>query len=280
MMSASTSTGWPRFLAARGLRMELERRQPQLAAAAQLAAVATLPCLLAMQIDPRLTHDISVWIKPTKFLLSLALYFATLAWFFGYLPQQAQRRRGGRFVIGAAIGAGLLEMLWLIAAATKGVPSHFNRQSLPWALAYSAAGIGAVLLVAAIFVQGVMIARDRTIRLAPVFRSSLVAGAVVAFVGTLLTAGYLSSGNGHWVGGVPSDAAGLPVLGWSRSGGDLRVAHFWALHAHQALPLAGALIAASGIRRAHHALWSVTAAYVALIVFTFLQALAGRPFLA
>lgn len=277
-MPVATTLAIRRSLGADGWLAELHRRQPQLAAAAQLSALALLPCLLAMQIDPRLVNGISVWVKPTKFLLSFVAYFATLAWCFGYLPRAAQTGRAGRLVIVTALGAGLLELLWLIAAAVLGVPSHFNVDGL-WAIAYRAAGVGAVLLLAAVLLQGWMIARDRSVELAPVFRASLVAGAVIAFAATLVTAGFLAAGGGHWVGGTPTDAGGLPLLGWSRSGGDLRVAHFWALHAQQALPLAGALIAAAGLRRPFAALLVAGAAYVALIVFTFVQALGGQPFL-
>lgn len=259
---------------------ELHRRQPQLAMAAALALLALPPCLLALLIDPRLVNGISVWVKPIKFLLSFVVYYATLAWCFGYLPRAAQASRSGRYVIRAALLAGFLEMVWLITAAVHGVPSHFNRTSTAWALAYTAAGVGSLALISAILVQGLMIARDRRVRLPPVFRASLVAGSVLAFAATLVVAGVLSAGDGHWVGGVGSDAGGLALIGWSRSGGDLRVAHFWALHAQQVLPLAGALIAAGRIQRAHLALGTVTAAYLALIGFTFLQALAGRPFIA
>lgn len=263
-----------------GTMIELQRRQPQLAVAAQVALVAMLPCLIAMQIDPRLVNGISVWVKPAKFLLSFVVYYATLAWFFGYLPLAAQHSRAGRFVIRTALAAGALEMLWLLAAAANGVPSHFNTGSALWGLAYSAAGVGAVLLITAILVQGLMIARDRQVALAAVYRASVVAGSVVAFASTLLVAGYLAAGDGHWIGGAASDAAGLPLMGWSRTGGDLRVAHFWALHAHQFLPLAGALIAAARPRRPGAALALAVIGYVGLIAGTFLQALAGQPFIA
>ena len=258
---------------------ELERRQPQLANVGHLMLVATLPLLLAMTIDTRLVNGIGIWIKPVKFLVSLTVYYWTLAWFFGYLPRRAQRTRLGRFVIYTPIFAGILEMVWLIGTAAAGQPAHFNRSAPIYAISYSLAGVLATMLLVALLVQGLMIARDREIKLAPAFRLSLVLGAVVASVATLGVAGYLASGTGHWVGGVPSDAGGLPILGWSRSGGDLRVAHFWALHASQLLPLAGWFITRAQIDRRRALVWGVTVAYVALIAFTFAQALAGQPFL-
>ena len=257
---------------------ELERRQPQLASMARLFLLAAIPCVIAIMVDPRTVNDVSGWIKPTKFFVSLALYFATLAWYFGYLPEAAQRSYAGRFVIWAAIIAGALEMTWMVAAATNGVPSHFNREAA-WAVAYSAAGVGAVTLMIAVLVQGVLLARDRVVRIAPAFRLSLVLAAIVSFAATVFIAMTMASGNGHWIGGVRSDAGGLPLLGWSRTGGDLRVAHFWALHAHQLIPLAGWLVVRSGMRWQRSAVLAFAVAYAGLIAFTFVQALQRQPFI-
>jgi hypothetical protein len=93
-------------------------------------------------------------------------------------------------------------------------------------------------------------------------------------------AGFLSAGANHWVGGQPTDANGLALMGWSRNGGDLRVAHFFALHAQQVIPVIGWGVVATRFRRARTAVVLASAAYVALIVFTFVQALQGEPFLA
>lgn len=257
---------------------ELERRQPQLASAARLFLLAAVPCLIAMMVDPRTVNDVSGWIKPTKFFVSLALYFATLAWYFGYLPQSAQRSYAGRFVIWAAIIAGTLEMTWMVAAATNGVPAHFNRDGV-WATAYSLAGVGAVTLMVAVLVQGVQLARDRVVRIAPALRLSLVTGAILSCAATVFIAMTLASGDGHWIGGARSDAGGLPLLGWSRTGGDLRVAHFWALHAHQLIPLAGWVVVRTGMRWQRSAVLVFAAAYIGLIAFTFMQALQGQPFI-
>lgn len=258
---------------------ELQRRQPTLAAVSRIFLIAALPCMLAAFIDTRTVNDISGWIKPTKFFVSLALYYATLAWFFGYLPEQAQRKAAGRFVIWASIVAGVLEMVWMVAAAMNGVPAHFNRADPAWFVAYRIAGVGALTLVLALLVQGVLIGRQRDIMLPAAFRLSLVLAAIIATVATLVVAGYMAKTNGHWIGAVPTDAGGLPLLGWSRNGGDLRVAHFWALHAHQLLPFTGWMIARSRMRAAQPLVWMAAFAYVGFIVFTFLQALRGEPFL-
>jgi hypothetical protein len=130
----------------------------------------------------------------------------------------------------------------------------------------------------AVLVQGILIARHRQIPIARAFRLALVLGAVVAFAATMLTAGYLAGGTGHWVGGAQSDASGLALLGWSRTGGDLRVAHFWALHASQLIPLAGWAIVRLRWRHPSAAVWTVAIVYVALVAFAFAQALAGAPF--
>jgi hypothetical protein len=185
---------------------ELHRRQPALATAALLFLLGALPCLIAMAVDPRSVNDISVWIKPAKFFVSMAVYLATLAWYFGYLPAAAQSSRSGRYVVAAAIGAAALEIAWVLTAAVLGVPAHYNRASLVWVVAYNTAGVTAVVLLSAIVVQGLMIARDRTLPLAPALRRALVLGALLSAAATLATAMTLASGSGHWVGGVHSDA--------------------------------------------------------------------------
>ncbi len=43
--------------------------------------------------------------------------------------------------------------------------------------------------------------------------------------------------------GVPTAAKGLPIVGWSSVGGDLRIPHFIGLHAMQIVPLFGVLLA-------------------------------------
>ncbi len=264
----------------RAFAAELARRQPKLARLGLACMVAVLPLLIAAGLDPRLVNGISIWVKPIKFLVSLSLYFWTFAWVFGYLSPSAQRTWSGRYILGVTPVLAAFEMSWLIGMALLGQPAHFNRTS-PWASAlYTTAGIGAVGLTIGILLQGILVARDRGVALAPAFRVALVLGAVLAFAGTLFFGASLGGRSGHWVGGVMSDAGGLPLVYWSTTGGDLRVPHFWATHASQLVPLAGLWIARRGGRFGIPGVLLVGIAYAGFVVATYLQARAGHPFIA
>lgn len=264
----------------RAFAAELTRRQPKLAAIGLGCLVAVLPLLIAAGLDPRLVNGISIWVKPIKFLLSLCLYFWTFAWVFGYLSPAAQRTRAGRYILGVTPVIAALEMTWLVGMALLGQPSHFNRSSSLAGALYSAAGIGAAGLTIGILLQGILVARERGIALAPSLRFALVLGAVLAFAGTLFFGVSLGGRTGHWVGGIASDAGGLPLLYWSTSGGDLRVPHFWATHASQLVPLTGAWAGRRSGRFGIPVVLLIGIAYAGFVVATYLQARAGHPFMA
>lgn len=86
--------------------------------------------------------------------------------------------------------------------------------------------------------------------------------------------------------GVPDGGPGMPLTGWSLTGGDLRIAHFVGMHGLQALPLLAMLLAAVAgsragldqVRRGRLVLVGA-AAYVGLVVLLTWQALRGQPLL-
>ena len=70
----------------------------------------------------------------------------------------------------------------------------------------------------------------------------------------------------------------MALTGWSLRVGDIRVSHFLATHMMQVVPLAGlaaARLLPGGARVA--AVWVVAAAWSALVLVAYQQALAGRP---
>jgi uncharacterized membrane protein len=86
--------------------------------------------------------------------------------------------------------------------------------------------------------------------------------------------------------GVPDGGPGMPLTGWSLTGGDLRIAHFAGMHGLQALPLLAMLLAVGvrvgvgldPLRRARLVL-AGAAGYVGLVALLTWQALRGQPLL-
>ncbi|NJR13161.1 MAG: hypothetical protein HC779_01130 [Phyllobacteriaceae bacterium] len=138
------------------------------------------------------------------------------------------------------------------------------------------AGLLAVLLTLPSLVMGIAIGRNAHTGLGQALRLSIALGLVLTFFATVIVAGYLSSSGGHFVG---QSTRQLSLMGWSRDGGDLRVAHFLATHALHALPLAGLATLWMQPRYAVAAVIAAATGYAALIAGTFQQALNGLPFL-
>lgn len=259
-----------------------QRTRRVLIAGIGLSAALALPSLVALSLDDRLINGISVWIKPLKFQASLALMLLTLILL---LPLIDARTRAGFGVFLASLVAAITangEVFYITLQAARGRASHFNDSTPFEAMAYSVMGAGAALLVLSSLVIGIYILR----RPRPGAPSGLLLGAgwglVLGSIGTLMTAFPLASGAfdgpGHWVGGVKTDLGGLPLFGWSRTGGDLRVPHFFATHIMQALPILGLGLdrIAPRFARAGIALGAVIS--LAVVVATFVQAVQGRPF--
>lgn len=237
-------------------------------------------CGVASLVDERTLYGVSVWSKPIKFALSFVIYFVTLAWFAPLLGGGYLAKARGRLLTTLPIVCALGEMVYIVAMAARGEASHFNLSTPLFETMYSLMGVGAVLLVTVCLWMGLRI----------LWRCYLVGSAkdpyaLAVGIGMIMTfalgggfGGYLSASGGHWVSAVASDAGGLPLFHWASDGGDLRVAHFFGMHAMQVLPIAGAL--------AVH-LWTKSAATFAVVVFalgyaalttgTFVQALRGAP---
>jgi hypothetical protein len=262
-----------------GLWAELFRREPLFAAGAAFFLMLMLPTGLAALLDDRAVQGVSVWVKPLKFEFSIALFLASLAWFAHHLPDGTRGRRWYR-VYSAMVVVGLLgELAWIGFAASRGVASHFNRASPAWATAYAIAGVTAVMFTMVAPVFAWQIRRNARADLTPAMRAAIVDGLLLTGVLTILAAGYLGSSSGHFVGSMPSDAGGAAIMGWARNGGDLRVAHFFATHALQAIPLFALAAARLFGERRVLPVRLFALGYTALTLFTLVQAAMGLPFL-
>jgi hypothetical protein len=250
-----------------------------LMAAIGIQLALLLPSLLALTLDDRIINHISVWVKPIKFQSSLIMLLATLVLL---LPLIDPVRRGSRAVRWWATAAAVSatgEIAYIVLQSARGRASHFNNATPIESVMYSVMGAGAVILVVSSFAVGWMIWRNGNPRFGAGLRLGGAVGLMLGGVLTLITAGYLGSANSHWIGGIASDANGLFLMGWSRSGGDLRVPHFFATHVMQALPVLGLLADRLYPRSARQIVVAGSVISVLVVVHTFAQALSGRPFI-
>ena len=237
--------------------------------------------LLLTQMDARLFQGVSVWLKPWKFQFSTGVYLLTLLLFMLWLPGPALQTRSARYVVWVGLLSGLFEVAYITWQGAQGKASHFNTATSFDSVMYTLMGVGAVLLVSVSAVLSVVIARSKTYVLPPALKLSIVLGLGMTFVLGMVFGGYMSGQpTGHWVGAAPTDAGGLPLVAWSRSGGDLRVAHFFGIHAMHFIPLFAFVLHRLGTpqKLALDAVWSFAALFCVLTTWTFFQALHGQPF--
>lgn len=201
-------------------------------------ALASIPLSLALLVlDPRVLDGEALWLKPLKFQISMAVLTGTLL-----LAVTASGLAASPWVripaIAVAVTA-LYELTFLDIQAARGVRSHFNVDTLFDRIGGTimAGGAGILVLGAALIGIAILVA------LASKGRSALDEPVLLALGLGLALGGWLGGYTGSAIGanGGPfvGAAAGpfVPLMGWSLTGGDLRIAHFLGLHAMQALPL-------------------------------------------
>lgn len=264
-----------------------------------LVGLAMIPLLLAallgLAIDPRVITGQPAWLKPAKFAVSITIYSFTFIWMLGFV-QGAWPRRLARLAASLTALAFLVEMAIIVGQVIRGVGSHFNVATPFDAALFSTMGAFIVLLWAMGLLLAGLLLRQRIAdpALAWGLRLGLLLAMLGAGLGFLMTtptaeqqaawaAGAPLTVAGAHAVGAPDDRPGLPVVGWSTSGGDLRVAHFIGLHAMQVLPLAAWAIGRRRELDQRQRVGLVLAAgggYLGLVLLTFWQALRGQPLLA
>lgn len=238
--------------------------------------VLAVPALIGQWLDPRTVGGENVWIKPTKFLVSITLFAITSGWFFGYVQPARRNSKMMRGTVALLVVAGSFELIYISWQAANGLPSHFNGTTPFYTIMYRLMGLGAFLLIATTLPLAWEIARRPAEGLQPAFVASIVIGLVLCFVLGGSFGGYMSQQSGHAVGAVGGSA---PIFGWNRAGGDMRIAHFVGIHAQQIIPLFAVL----AVRTSPIVCWAAVIAGSVLYTFAtiaiFVQAINGVPLL-
>jgi hypothetical protein len=253
---------------------ELFREQKPL----MIAGVMSFACFLVFSVfilfDSTQVLGINRWIKPIKFFVSIAFFLWTVAIYLRYLK--------GRDKLSAVLTLGFIliftiEMIAIVMQAARGTTSHFNNSTAFDGMIFTIMGIS---IAVSTVLTGILAFHY--------FRSdidlprSIVWGmrlGLIVFLAGSFEGGYMSAQIGHAVG-VADGGAGLPLVNWSTTGGDLRVAHFLGLHAFQAVPLFAYFLERSKVKISMPLTFGFAFAYFSVFTLVFVQALLGRPLIA
>lgn len=207
-------------------------------------------CAIGLLTDSTQIAGERAWIKPTKFGLSIGIYGATMLWMMLFLGDGRQRWvKGLAWVASIAL---LVELGLVAIQAIRGVRSHYNFSTAFDEAVYSSMGTLIFCVWVITFIFGVMLMRRdiQPVALGDGIRWGVLIsciGMALAFPMTSPTAQQMASLQageslveiGAHTVGAEDGGAGLPFVGWSTEGGDLRIGHFLGLHGMQVIPLLG-----------------------------------------
>jgi hypothetical protein len=268
---------------------------------AGVMAVTAVVALAGIFVDPRVLTGVPMWIKPFKFAVSIVIYSVTIAWMLSVLPRPSRVAERAATVIVTMLS---VEMIVIVGQVIRGQTSHYNETTPLNALLWETMGAAILIMFGAHFVIAIVALRQRLTDRVAAYAIRLGLG--IALLGMLaavpmvlpglastgLASGGQASanhGSGSLAGvagahtvGLPDGGPGLPLVGWSTAGGDLRIGHFVGLHGLQAMPLLAIALTTFLGRRldeltAARLLLVAAGAYAVLTVSLTWQALRAQP---
>jgi hypothetical protein len=235
------------------------------------------------------------WVKPIKFAISSAIYAASIAWIATLLPTTSRWYKLAGWTIAASL---LIETSLITLQVARGTMSHYNISTPLDTTIYSLMATFISMLATANIICLCVVLFQKSIP--TIYRFASIWGLGIAVVGmiagVMMTSVNVSpsqlrtmqeeqkaptSYGAHSVG-VDDGGPGLPFVGWSTVGGDLRVGHFVGLHGLQVIPLFVLLLRSGRLLRrntpAQHQqlVHLVGIAYTAVTVLLIWQAWRGQ----
>lgn len=227
-------------------------------------------------IDERTLMGVNVWVKPLKFFLSVGIYILTVGYLITFYPYSNTKKHIIRNIVSFTL---VLEMAIIALQAARGVQSHYNTKTVFDTILFQSMGvlIGINVLIMLLFIIDTLRLKLHTSKAT---QYAILMGWVIVVFGSW-AGGQMIAQMSHTVG-IADGGEGLPLLNWSTVAGDLRVAHFFGLHAIQIIPLFAVGLTRSkilGIRSLLAAVLLFGLAYAGWLGFIFYQAKRAMPFI-
>lgn len=243
-----------------------------------IAGVISFVCFAVLAVlslfDSTEILGINRWIKPMKFFISIAIFVWTVAIYLNFLNGY---KKSARFISWGMILIFSVEMIIIVTQAVRGTTSHFNIKTPLDGMLFSIMGLAIFLnTILAAYLLYLYFKAEIALPKSIVWGMRL---GLILFLASSFEGGYMSAHLSHAVG-VADGGAGLPLVNWSTTGGDLRVAHFFGMHAFQAVPFFAYTLEKYKIKSATLATFVFAVGYFAIFTAVFVQALLGKPLFA
>jgi hypothetical protein len=213
---------------------------------------------------------INAFIKPMKFFISIGVLAFTMGWYMVYLKKE----NAVRFYSWVIVIVMAFEMSVVVWQAANGRLSHFNTSTPLYLMLFNLMGVAIVIFTLWTLYIGILFFLQKDFP--PLLPQGYIWGirlGILWFVIFAFEGGHMAAQLAHTVG-APDGSDGLPVVNWSKQYGDLRIAHFFGMHALQVLPLTGFYFAKTKIQ-----IMLFSLAWFLLVILLYWQALAGSPLL-
>lgn len=243
-----------------------------------LLLVVPIFAALAMFV-PTGTAAVNPWIKPIKFSMSFSTFASTISLLLLALRIPKWQLTLVRRAIAASVA---MEILSLATQAWRSAYHLTGQSLLDTSLAQVTNSMvmvntGIVCWMLALFCAD----RVHTDKVDWPMVSAIRYSIVIFLAGNAI-GGYMLARGSHTVGAADG-GSGLPFVNWSVIGGDLRIAHFIAIHAIQIVPLFAYILAQMSpilpVKHRRIAAGALALAVSIAVGATFVQAALGHPLL-
>jgi len=230
-----------------------------------LCLVLSIVFIILTKFTNTQVFNVNAWYKPFKFAFSTFLFAWAMAWYCYYLPNFNTNLFNWSVII--LLG---FEIFYITFQASKGQLSHFNVSTPVYSGLYSMMALAASAITLYTAYIGLLFFKNSFTEL-PNYYVWAIRLAIIIFVIFSFEGFAMGSRLNHSVGAL-NDNSNWFVFGWSKTVGDLRVAHFIGMHALQVLPILSYYILKNTKLTV-----GLSFMYGVLALLTLIQAFQGKP---
>ena len=235
---------------------------------------------LLSYMDPGTAQFANPWFKPIKFAISFATFVWTVSLFLTRLRISSRLLSWTRRSMTATI---VVEMLCLGIQASRSANLSATSGVTDWFIQQMTTGMVSINTAILVGLFAFFCGKRDRIRIADSAMILSIRLSILIFLAGNAVGGYMLARGSHTVGAADG-GPGLPFLNWSIIAGDLRIAHFIAIHAIQIVPLFAYLLwqmtPQPVLKHRRIGVYAVAALTALMVGGTFVQAMLAHPVIA